>query len=348
MRFAVVLLCLTAGCKLVYDAQYDDRRGELEAFREDFLPATDRVQFFTSANTRLYWVSIEKPLDEPLLHSRVDGTRVEYEFTRGQNNIATNYRLSDELVVGCGDFSTAEAYDATASNQLIEMIDVNAQECAVDGRNVYLKISRVISRWQPGGGAPAPVVDLDAQGIGTDEATFGALGNLMLLEEGGRLWQIDLATGTATWLENEPVTSGSVFFDDRGVLYTTSQGVMYTQYDSHSSFLLDDAVADGGYTLGGDDYKDAYRASDTTEYVIHGDHVIYRGGRGIFAYGLETTKVVDLLLDDGVGFDATVVYRHPVVTSELTADGALYVQNDNGIGSDDHEVYRLSLSGRLR
>ena len=344
MRFVVVLLCLTAGCKLVYDAQYDDRRAELDAFRDDFLPATDRVQFFTSASKRLYWVSIEKPLDEPLLHSQLGNTRVDYEFTRAQNNIATNYRLSDQIIVGCGDFSTAEAYDATASNQLIDMIDVNAQECAVDGRNVYLKSSRIISRWQPGGGAPAQVVDLDAQAIGTDEASFGALGNLMLLEEGGRIWKIDLATGMATWLENEPVVSGAVFFDDRGVLYNTSAGVAYSDYGTHASFLLDDKVADGGYTLGGDDYKEAYRVPDSTEYVIHGDHVIYRGGRGIFAYGLKTTKVVDLLLDDGVGFDATVVYRHPVVTS----DGTLYIQNDNGIGSDDHEIYKLSLDGRLR
>jgi hypothetical protein len=343
MRFVVVLLCLTAGCKLVYDAQFDDRRGELEAFREDFLPTTDRVQFFTSASARLYWVSIEKPLDEPLLHSQIGNTRVDYEFTRADDAVASNYKLSDQLLVNC-EFSPIEAYDATMSNRLIDMVDASSAACAVDGNTVYLKTARIISRWTPGGGTPTQVVDLDAQGVGTGQVSFGALGNLLLLEEGGRIWQIDVTTGTATWLENEPVVSGSVFFDDRGVLYNTSAGVAYSDYATHASFLLDDKVADGGYTLGGDDYKEAYRVPDSTEYVIHGEHVIYRGGRGIFAYGLRTTKVVDLLLDDGLGFDATVVYRHPVVTS----DGTLYIQNDNGIGTENREIYKLSLDGRLR
>jgi len=127
-------------------------------------------------------------------------------------------------------------------------------------------------------------------------------------------------------------------------VYNTNQGVTYTQYSDHASSKLDDLVGDGGYELGGDDYKDAFRVSGSGEYVIHDQHIIYRGNRGIFAYGLDTTKVVDLLLDDGQGFDAAVSYRHPAVTS----GGALFVQNDDGINSDDHQVYRLTLDGRLR
>lgn len=346
MRRALAVLgfVVVGGCTWVYDAQYEDRRGELEAFREDFLPATDRVQFFTSAEQRIFWVSIEKPLDEALLHSsNPDGSgRVDYELTRGIDNIAERFKLSDQLIVDCG-FSDAKAFAASGPNTLLDMTDQASDECAVAGSDVYFRVGATITRWRPGQGAPVQVVDLAAQRVGTGDASFGALGNLIVYEEGGRLWKIDLPGGTATWLENADVTSGAVFFDERGVVYNTNQGVTYTQYSDHASSKLDDLVADGGYELGGD-YKDAFRVPDGTDCVIHDQHIIYRGFRGIFAYGLETTKVVDLLLDDGQGFDATLSYRHPAVTT----GGALFVQNDDGINSDDHPVYRLTLDGRLR
>src|SRR5262245_44389116 len=100
-----------AGCTWVAEAQFEDRASELEAFRTEFLPAADRVQMITAIDSRFYWVSLEKPLNEPLLHSfdTATGTRVDYEFTRADTNIAERFKMSGALVVKC-NFSTAIAF----------------------------------------------------------------------------------------------------------------------------------------------------------------------------------------------------------------------------------------------
>ena len=122
----------------------------------------------------------------------------------------------------------------------------------------------------------------------------------------------------------------------------------YPAFADHTSFLVQDRVADGGYDLN-HDYADIQNVANSAEYGLFQDHIVYRSISGIFAYGLDTTKVVDLLLDRGITsddeFDAKPLYRAPSVTS----DGTLFVQDQSEDGdTTDRPVYRVELSGRLR
>ena len=166
-RFAFLLLA-AGGCTAVYDAQYDDRASELEEFRTEFLPGSDQVRFFTAAPQKLFWQSLEKPLDAPLLHSIDTSTqaRIDYEFSRGDNNIDSRTQMSNTLIVKCS-FGTTTAFDATVSNRMIDMTTMGSDDCAVDGSTVYFAVARTIRRWTPGAGPPAQVVDLAAAGVGT-------------------------------------------------------------------------------------------------------------------------------------------------------------------------------------
>jgi hypothetical protein len=344
-RFLALVSVAAVGCTWVSDAQYDDRATELEAFRSEFLPASDKVQLITAAENRFFWVSLEKPLDEPMLHSYDPATdqRVAYEFSRADTNIEERYQMSGALVVKC-TFSTTSAFDATQSNRLIAMTTMGSDLCAVDAGDVYFRVGRTIKRWTPGQGDPVVKVDLDLAKVGTGSVNgFAVLGRQLLLAEGGRLWLIDTGTGTATWLENKDATSGAVVFDERGVVFDTSPGITHITFADHASFLLDDAIGNGGYELNGG-HDDIHFAADSAEYTLHAGHVIYRGIRGIFAYGFDSKKVVDLLLDRGTGFDAHPRYRFPSVT----ADGTLFVHDNNSTSASDRPVYRVSLTGRLR
>jgi len=343
VRWLVPLL-VCGGCKWVYDAQYDDRADELDAFRSDFLPASDRVSFLTSTDHHVFWISLVKPLDETMLHSfaPASGTRVDYELTRGQSNIDQNYRLSDSLVVQCG-FSAAKAFDIAQPNTQIDMTDQGSDVCTVDGRDVYFDRNRAITKWTPGGGVPVQVVDLDAQMVGTDTVGgMSVVGHQMLLEEGGRLWQIDLTTGHATWLENPDVQSGEVASDATGVVFDSAQGPTREVFADHSTAALADLIANGGYELNFE-HADIQEIGDFAEYSLVGTYVIYRSKSGIFAYGFQSTKVIDLLLDRGEGFDATALYHHPAAT----ADNALFVQDTSSLSANGQPVYRVDLTGRL-
>lgn len=346
-RLAVLaVLAQLVACKTIYDAQYDERASELEKQRVVFQPSSAQVQFFTAADRKLYWVTLEKPLDQPLLHS-IDpstGTQVDYEFTRADTNIANHYKMSDSLVVRCG-FSRALAFDAAASNRQLDMTDQSSDTCAVAGGDAYFLTNRKILKWTPGQGAPAQVLDLDAARVGTGSIDgFGVIGKHLLLAEGGRLWLVDLTTATATWLENaNAVSQGSVVFDDRGVFYNSSAGVMYSRFADHTALKLQDAVADGGYDLNFE-HGDAQNVADVAEFALFGQYVIYRGVNGIFAYGLDTKKVIDILLDRGTGFDASPLYRTPTVTR----DGILFVEDQPELNSTKPTLYRVDVTARLR
>jgi hypothetical protein len=333
-----------AGCKWVYDAQYDDRAAALEKFRSQFLPGTAQVQYLTGTDKKFFWVDLVKPLDETMLHSfdPATGATIDYELTRGQSNIDQNYRMSDSLLVRC-NFSSAVAFDVAQSNTMVDMTDQGSDVCTVDGHDVYFDVNRKIMKWTPGGGAPVQVVDLDAQRVGTDTVGgMGVTGTTLVLEEGGRLWTMNLTNGTATWLMNPPVTNGEIAFDATGVVFETNTGVMREDFTSLAATSMSDLIADGGYEINFE-HADAQEIADFSEYALIGSYIVYRGKHGIFAYGLTSTKVIDLLLDSGgENYDSKPVYHSPVV-----AGGVLFVQDIGGLSSADKPVYQVTLSGRL-
>jgi hypothetical protein len=347
---SILVIAPAAGCKLVYDGQYDDRATELEASREDFLPLTDQVQFFIAVGPRVYWESLEKPLDTPLLHSfnPTTNTRIDYEFTRDDTNIKAHFQIGDQLIIKCNS-STTTAFDATMPNRMIDVTvspDPVSDECAIDGTTVYTHVSGTIRKWIPGAGPTTLVMDLVAAGVGTNSSSFGGMaveGNTMVYLESGRLWQIDLATKTGTWLENAMPASGTIAFDSKGVVFDSQPGIKYTQFGNHIEQLMEDLIADGGYDLNFE-HADVQKLGDNNQYTIALDHLVYRSTNGIFAYGFDTTKVLDVLLDRGTGFDASPRYQNPTVTS----DGTLFVEDDNSIGSTGkHTIYRVDLTARF-
>lgn len=348
---ALLLLTIASGCTWVYDSQYDDRANELEAFRTEFLPGSDQVQFISGAEGKLFWVSLEKPLDDRVMHSydpstdtRIDYTNMQlHDSLQSDSNFDQHYFMSNTLFVKCS-FGTSTAYDATVPDRLIAQTSMGDDSCAVDGGTVYFVVAGEIRSWVPGNGEPVTRMVLAEQGVGDGSiGGFAVLGDDLLLSEGPRLWLIDLQAGTATWLENEDSPQGTVVFDARGVVYDSSPGLQYVLFADHSVVNLEAAIDDGGYQLNLK-HEEVHKPQDGAEYVLHGAHLVYRSTRGIFAYGLESKKVVDLLLDRGESFDAKPVYRSPVVTS----DGTLFVMDDSSLGGGDRPVYRVDLNGRLR
>jgi hypothetical protein len=341
----LVPIVACAGCQWVYDAQYDDRATALEKSRSELLPGTDQVSFITATENKFFWVDLVKPLDDTMLHSfdPASGARIDYELTRRQSNIGQSYKMSDSLLVFC-EFGLAIAYDASQGNSMIQMTDQGSQNCTVDGSDVYFDVNRKIMKWTPSTNALVQVVDLDTQAspVGTDDVGgMGVTGHQLLLEEGGRLWLMDLTTGVATWLENPPVTNGEIAFDATGVVFPTQQGVTRELFSGHTTQLLASLIADGGYEINFE-HDDAQELGDFDEYSLTGSYLVYRGKHGIFAYGFSSTKVIDLLLDRGEGFDAKPIYHTPVV-----AGGSLFVQDTSDLSSDDQPVYQVPLSGRL-
>lgn len=330
------------GCTWVGNAQYNDRQAELDEARVELVPATDNVELVFGSPNRFYWVSLEKPLDEPLLHSYEpeSDTRFDYEATRGDTNLE-DWRASDRMIVDCG-FSRAIAYDADTGQQLGQL-DADTDLCAVDDEFLFYIEQRKVMSWVPGG-TPTEVLDLDAAGVGTGSLQFSVEGTTMVLAEGPRVWHLDLGTRTATWLENEDPVTGTVVFDATGVVYDSSEGPRYIAFADRSTFLLEDAIADGGYEIGGD-FTDVHQIDQSTgEMGFFANFLVYRSVHGIFAYDLLRKKTIDILLDprgEDV-FDDTPTYRSPVV-----AGGTLFVQERPEFGSARGAIYSVDLEQRL-
>ncbi|MEO8703679.1 MAG: hypothetical protein ABI867_26755 [Kofleriaceae bacterium] len=346
MRFAI-LVVVFGGCTWVYDSQYDDRASELEEARSEFLPGSEQVKFLSQGTKKLYWVNLAKPLDKERLHSFDPATnaQLDYTFTNDESNLDENYTFGDSLIARCS-FGTSKVFDATQPNTQISSTTLGEDNCAVDGNAVYFEVANEIRKWVPTGAGddPVKVVDLTLQGVGQGTGAFAATGNTMVYAEGSRVWHIALDTGIATWLENDNQAIGQAVFDEVGVAFQTQNGVDYIKFSDHSRIAVEDAIADGGYKLNykNDDIQDL---ASTPEMVIFEKHLIYRSVRGIFALGLESGKVTDLLLDRGESFETKPSYHSPVVTS----DGTLFVQDRPFLNSsgDDQPVYRVDLTDRL-
>src|SRR5258706_11371623 len=101
---------------------------------------------------------------------------------------------------------------------------MGADDCQVDGPNIYFLVGNVaIRKWVP----PAEAVDLfdlRTEGmIGGQVATFGVIGNMgIAIEDDGDIYKLDIAAKKATWLHQEEAATSSSFFDEHGILYDTS------------------------------------------------------------------------------------------------------------------------------
>ena len=200
--------------------------------------------------------------------------------------------------------------------------------------------------WSPATNAdPVELVNLETAGIAGQVDAFGVIGNLAVaFESDGDIYTVDLTTKQATWLENAEPARGTITFDATGVFFDTGdKGVRYISFADHVEKSLDALIADGGYHLSWK-LDDVQNVAGNVELALQGRHLIYRANRGIFAYGLDSGNVVDLLLDRGEGIDTVLAYHKPAVTT----DGTLFVTGEKEFSSSDAPVFSVDLTDRLK
>lgn len=362
VRIAIPGLLGLVACTPIYDAQFNDRAGELEEFRTDFRTEEDDTSLIASGGNRIFWVATKRPEDQTFLHSMVPGdagSELVYQWSMNDNDFE-DFHFGEEFIARCS-FSTARALRVNDPAQAEPGFDPkkNAGTCAVEGNTVWLVANdgapddskNALYKWLP----PTAILDTDrglfsmeAAGIVAQISTFGVSGNVMVAAEvDGDLYTVDIAAKRATFLNNENKVNGVLVSDERGALYETSAGPRYVEFDGTANppdRSFDDMVADGGYHLSFK-HGDVQQPAGNGEYVIHGRHIIYRGQRGIFAYGLDTHNVVDLLLDRGEGIDLELAYHQPAITS----GGQLFVFGTDSFGIGLRgPVYQVDLKDRLK
>jgi hypothetical protein len=355
VKAAAIATLVLGGCSWVYNAQYDDRAGELEKARTVFVPGANQPQFLTATDHKVYWVDSPEPARVPVMHSFDTATarQVDYGFQITSSNLASDYRMTDTLVVHCPG-GTTTAFDANSPNAMIDMNSMGGSSCQAAGSDVYFIIGETITKWTPGTGNTMPTVVVDFSNIGGGNLSiggFGVVGKTLVALVGTAFYTIDLTTNMRTYLMNPDASlSGTIVFDDRGVLYGTSGSALtnnttYSAYADKSSFLLEHAIDDGGYDLNFQ-HNDIHQLGDNNEYAMAKHYVIYRAKKGIFAYGFDSKKVIDVLFDRDAadGFGSKPLYRNPTIT----ADGIVFVQDLSDTGpTTDHPIYRVDLTSRL-
>lgn len=363
VRIAIPGLLGLVACTPIYEAQFNDRAAELEEFRLDFQPEDNETSLIASGGNRVFWVDKVPPANTQFLRSMIPGdpaSKVEYEWSEDKFE-TEDYHFGEQIIGDC-DFGTSLAYEvtdpSTATGKIAQTSQGSSQICAIDGRIVYFLIgSSTLIKWTPPTAVPTdtenqviPFIQLDEQPTNIAKAIsgFGVIGNLGLFaEQDGDLYTVNLTTKASKWLKNDEPATGSVFFDEQGVLYSTSTGARYiefTEAEDPPDTSFDELVRDGGYHL---NFKlgDIQQPSGNGEFVLHDRHVVYRGERGIFAYGLDTHNVVDLLFDRGEGIDLELAYHSPAVTK----GGQLFV-----IGGDSFGIgvigpaFQVDLTDRLK
>jgi hypothetical protein len=354
------------GCTWVYDAQYGARADQLEKSRQLFLPGSAQVQFITNSDHKLYWVDVQMPQNVQILHSYDPATtkKIDYTFPPSSTISASTYHMSDNLIVSCG--SPIVAFDATQPSSMIDMSQTGGSSlCAVTNTNVYF-ISEdttsqhvTINQWTPHS-TPTQVADLNTvvpNGSSSDIAGLGIIGNLIVMETSvGALWTYDVSAARLTWLMNPDGgsgTNGTVAFDDQGVAFVASGngtpanpgGATFSRYADKTATPIEKSIDNGGYDLNFEHSDIQQLDTDINEYTLTQHHLVYRSKSGIFAYGFDTTKVIDLLLDrKATDYGSKPYYRSPTI-----AGSVLFVQDlgDSG-GAGDRPVYSVDLTDRLR
>ena len=352
----LLALLAVSGCTWVSDAQYDDRVKELEEARQDFLPATDEVQFLTAAGNKVFWVDKKPPAEKLVLRAldtaMPNAMPVEIQLGEHFNtaeDFAEEFRFSDTTVIECS--SGINAWDANTGAVLgarISSMEGVNDFCGLDGRTITTVFepsdpgnTRFVYQWTAGS-TPVRGLNLTALQVG-DGSSAGLVvrSGHLLYTEAGNVWHVDISAGTATWLENDDLpASGPFVVDAVGAMYDTSEGVKYERFDDLVIQSFDQLVANGGYRLNSK-HPEIHVLADNGSYAFHKRYVIYRGESGIFAYNLDTKKVTDLLLDRT---DDTASYRR----AAMTDNGVLFVQHrGDSFSSEDQPVYRVDVSARL-
>jgi hypothetical protein len=361
------VVVLLAGCPAIYDAQYNDRKTALEKNRTLFLDDQTRVQFYTAGDDRLFWIDTPQTLEATELHSidtRNGGQQLDYPWSKSigvNTDGGPNIAFGDDLVVECEE---ATAFDATSSSEQTSpfpSISTGSLPCTVAGGSAYFVFSEdgsnsFIWRWTPSQGSNLQQVEP----LGTIGTSVNAIGftdtsdSEFLYWEGNNLWLLP-ADGSSPPdaplnMQNQPAASGTVAFDNQGVVFVTSLGEtsdepFYLSYAQPGVVTaVSDMIKNGGYSLNFE-HGDVQDLASQGTYTIYQRNLVYEASGGIFALNLDTGEVTDILLDGLPNSDDDIApdYRNPQVTST----GKLFVQDTSFLASQ-HPVYEVDLNAILR
>ncbi|MHB8419928.1 MAG: hypothetical protein ACYDCL_17780 [Myxococcales bacterium] len=319
-------------------AQYDQMQAQLAQNRSVLLgPDVGAAQLSAQGNQLFYLVFPALSPTVPTL-SRYDdgsGVTVHYGFSIGTTDASTpyNYAMSGALVATIdasqnllSAYQAASADQAAGSLVLPEPPDGQLFAAyAVDGNDVYYvdeTSDPVLMRWTPGAEGSATAVLTFSQ-IGVDARglqNFDVSGNqLVLVDLPGEVWLVDLATPSATPLQNAEAACGAVWSSAQGLLFGTGAscaGLSYYDFATGQTTDVAGGIAASGYQL------------DATYAQIHeykqdgalGAGVVYYIGQGdgLYAFDLAARTVRPLLLAPR---DGSLVYRSP----QPLDDGTLVV-----------------------
>jgi hypothetical protein len=366
MRVVAWSITALLGCSAVYDAQYNDREAQLEKSRTLFLDGHTQPSFFSAGQDRIFWVDIPQVVEVAELHS-IDtrgSAQVDYAWSKSLNSTqVANLGLGDQLVVECEVGIAFDATDSTATMSPFPTLDGSAlatfgQEmtstpptCVIAGSAAVYIGSNGFVAWAPGVGSdPAPVASLGAINVAGNN--FGlADANNILYQEGENLWLVPI-NGQPPTVPLEPTTAAVsnandvVAFDDEGVVYLDTNSIVeYIRYSQPGKVTaVSDLIAAGGYSLNYD-HNGVQQLTTNATYTMFDHHLIYQGSGGIFALGMDTGNVVDLLLDGLPDTDGNVSpsYVGPTVTD----NGTLFVQDLEPL-TVVKPIYSVDLNDRLK
>jgi hypothetical protein len=341
-------------------AQYENLRMELEATREEFVktPAQD----FYAAGNILYWVEVGG--GNPLLRSFDDATktRTNYTFKVYLSGIGTpnptdtiNYHASSNMIASMNTLEGANTYAVGAPEQLLGNLPLPAPAFgqrwwaySVSGTDLYVVVidnsnKYILQKWNPGQANPTPLLALDdliAPNTIGEFLDFAVDGTTLIFAESGRIWMADLADSKAKWIQNDQEI-GSANFYPGGVVYT--QGSEFYRYDKASDSREDiTEKMKAGYSMN-KTFAEVHYPASGTNWCKYKNKVVYHGSYGIFAYDMNSEKVIPILLD---ARDNSVVYRSPTAVDT----GTLFVKglvSESGATGADGPTYSVDASSLL-
>lgn len=361
-----VALVALVGCA---PSESDDDGGSVEEDLEAYETLKDGLfakasvfvdgpaQTFRVAGDTLFW--IDAAVGNPILKSHDDATaqQVTYSFPpfltlpSSPNPIDNlNYEGSTSLVASMNEPDGASLYRVGMAEELIGSVTLPAPPYgqkwwayAVDGDALYVTVIRddsyVVDKWLPGAESAAEVANLTAliaPNVMGEFHNFAVSGDTLIFEEANRIWLVDLAGSTASWVQNDERVTGADF-DAVGAVY--SQGTELWRYDwaTDTRENLSDRIR-AGYRLN-KTFEEAHHPSRDMTWFKWGSTITYVGNHGVFAFDIDTGSVRPLLLQER---DNSRVYRDPSVLD----NGTLFIkglESESGATGADGPTYRLGL-----
>lgn len=341
-------------------AQYEDLQKHLEESRDVFIN-TAAQDFYAAGNT-LFWVEVGS--GNPLLRSFDDGTKTRTDYTfkvflsgvGAPNPVDTiNFHASTDMIAVMNVLDGANTYAVGSPEQTLGKLALPAPPggqrwwaYSVSGKDLYVVIvdemsKYVLQKWTPGQANPTNILVLDdliAPNLVGEFLDFAVDGTTLIFDEGGRIWLADLADPKAKWVKNDKEI-GSANFYPGGVVY--SQGASFYRYDKATDTREDlTEKIKAGYEMN-KTYAHVHYPDNEGSWCKYKNKIVYHGSTGIFAYDLNSEKVVPILLD---ARDNSVVYRNPttVDTGTLFIKGLL---SESGSIGADGPTYVIDASSRL-